>query len=211
MKKLYKKIAVLIMIGGQSKRMGGGIKSYIKFNNKNIFDRILEKIEPQINHVVINCNEQKEKLKKYQLPIISDVKSGYLGPLAGIHAGLNWIIKKKPQIEWLITLPGDTPFIPSNLISCFATQISKDSKIILVKSNKKTHPIIGAWHKSLFMDLDKNLKNGPRKILDWAELHPLEFINFKIKNYDPFFNINTKEDLEKAKIIERDFFSKKNE
>ena len=196
----------LIMIGGQSRRMGGGIKSLLEFNKKNIFDRILERLTPQIEKIIINCNSEEEKLSKYHLPIIKDLKKGYLGPLAGIHSAMSWGVNNSPKIEWLITLPGDTPFIPDNIISKFQKKISNNTKIILAQSNNKTHPTIGAWHISLFMNLDKHLDLGTRKILSWAELHPIEFVNYNFQTYDPFFNINTKEDLEKATNIEKEFF-----
>ena len=196
----------LIMIGGQSIRMGGGIKSLLEFNKKNIFDRILERLTPQIKKIIINCNTEEEKLAKYQLPIIKDLKKGYLGPLAGIHSAMSWGFNNVPEVEWLITLPGDTPFIPDDIISKFQKKISKNTKIILAQSNNRTHPTIGAWHISLFMNLDKHLDIGTRKILRWAELYPIEFINYNFQTYDPFFNINTKDDLEKATNIERDFF-----
>ena len=117
MTELDNKILALIMIGGQSSRMGGGIKSFIKFNNKSLFDRILERAKPQINKIIINCNSKEEKLFRYNIPIIQDLKKNYLGPLAGIHSAIDWINNHEPQIEWLVTLPGDTPFIPRNLIS----------------------------------------------------------------------------------------------
>ena len=200
------KLIALIMVGGLSLRMGGGIKSLLEFNDKKIFDRILENIKPQINKIIINCNNENTILEKYNLPIIKDVKKGYIGPLAGIHAGMDWIIKNSPKTEWLLTLPGDTPFIPLDLVSSFEAKLNFRKKIILAKSFGKIHPIIGAWHISLFSSLNSGLDKGTRKILDWAETHPLDFINFKQKKYDPFFNINTKEDIEKASIIENNFF-----
>ena len=94
----------LIIIGGQSRRMGGGIKSLLEFNNKNIFDRILEKLTPQIEKIIISCNSENEKLAKYRLPVIKDLKEGYLGPLAGIHSAMKWAIYYAPEVEWLISL-----------------------------------------------------------------------------------------------------------
>jgi len=201
-----RKILAIIMIGGQSKRMGGGIKSLLEFNNKNIFDRIIERIKPQIKNIIINCNIEKNGFTKYKLPIIKDIKEGYLGPLAGIHSAMKWVIHNAPEIEWIITLPGDTPFIPKDLIFQFQNKISSNLKIILAKSNKKVHPIIGAWHTSLFIDLDRQLDLGTRKILDWTDNYTIDFINYNYQKYDPFFNINTKQDLEKATLIERNFF-----
>ena len=197
------KMVALIMIGGQSKRMGGGIKSFIKFNNKNIFDRILERTKPQIEKIIINCNDEVKNIKKYKIPIIRDIKKGYLGPLAGIHSAMHWIKKNEPQIEWLATLPGDTPYIPNDLIYSFKKKISYNSKIILAKSNHKVHPIIGIWHISLLSSLDVHLDKGVRKIMSWAKLHPIEYIDYSNKLYDPFFNINTVEDIKIAMEIEK--------
>ncbi len=205
MHKLYSEIAVVIMIGGKSSRLGGGIKSLIKINNKKIFDIILERIQPQIDKIIINSNIEDTEISKYKFPIIKDVKQGYLGPLAGIHAGMQWLNKNKPKVDWLLTLPGDTPFIPLNLVSCFEEKINQDSKIILAKSNDKIHPIIGAWHTSLLTSLNEHLESGTRKILEWAGNHSLEFLEFNEKSYDPFFNINTPIDINKAEDIEKRF------
>ena len=205
MHKLYSEIAVIIMIGGKSSRLGGGIKSLIKINNKKIFDIILDRIQPQIDKIIVNSNIEDTEISKYKFPIIKDVKQGYLGPLAGIHSGMQWLNKNKPEVDWLLTLPGDTPFIPLNLVSCFEEKINQDSKIILAKSNDKIHPIIGAWHTSLLTSLNEHLESGTRKILEWAENHPLDFLEFNEKNYDPFFNINTQIDINKAEDIEKKF------
>jgi len=211
MKDLNNKMIALIMIGGKSTRMGGGIKSFIQFNNKNIFDRVLERVKPQIKKIIINCNTEELILNKYKLPIIKDLKKNYLGPLAGIHSAMDWINRNESGIEWLITLPGDTPFIPHDLISRFKEKISSKSKIILAKSEDKIQPIIGAWHISLFENLVSQLDLGVRKILSWAHLHPLDFINYSFDKYDLFFNINTKEDISIAEKIEKKILREKTE
>jgi len=208
MSNLENEIAVLIMIGGQSRRMGGGIKSFIELDGKSIFDRIITIIKPQIKKIIISCNTEEPKLKKYQFPIIKDLKEGYLGPLAGIHSGMQWLKKNEPEVKWLITIPGDTPFIPMDLIFRFKDKMSSDLKIIIAKSQNKTHPIIGAWNTCLFENLEEKLNKGIRKIMSWAELHPLDFVNYTIEKYDPFFNINTKEDIDEAIEIEKYFYIK---
>ena len=115
---------------------------------------------------------------------------------------MHWLSFNDHQTKWLITIPGDTPFIPMNIVAQFKSKMSKQTKIILAQSGKKTHPIIGAWHTSLFSDLNENLDKGTRKILTWAHNHPIEYINFGTKPYDPFFNINFKEDITEAARID---------
>ena len=196
------------MLGGQSRRMGGGIKSLMTFNNKLIFERILERLEPQINKIFINCNSEEIKLKKYNFPIVKDKKKGFLGPLAGIHAGMKWVKNNEKNVNWLITIPGDTPFIPNDLVEKLTSKISKNFKIVLIKSKNNIHPSIGMWHIDLLNDLDKSLDNGARKILTWAEKHPLGYINYSFQSYDPFFNINSKNDLKNASLIEKKHINK---
>ena len=196
-------IGVVILTGGLSSRMGGGIKSLEKFNNKTIFDRILERISPQTKHIIINSNEKNNKFNKYKLPVIADKLKGNLGPLAGIHTSLHWIKYNIPQIEWLVSIPSDTPFFPKDLVNKLLFKALENNKrIVLAKSNNKIHPVIGLWKSDLLEDLEENLKKGIRKIMVWVQRHPFDTINFDQKFFDPFFNINSREDLIQAKEIE---------
>ena len=137
-------ICAVILTGGRSSRMGGGVKSLKKFNNKSIFDRIFENLKNQINRIIINSNDSENLFNSYNVEIIKDSLKGFLGPLAGIHTALEWLSVNAPHINWLITVPGDTPFIPKNLVKKLLDKIKNSNhKIVLAQSNGKTHPIIG--------------------------------------------------------------------
>ena len=203
----YNDVCAVILTGGRSSRMGGGIKSLKKFNNKLIFDRIFENLKNQINKIIINSNDSENLFNSYNVEIIKDSYRGFLGPLAGIHAALEWTTLNYPHINWLITVPGDTPFIPNNLVKKLLIKTKKGKhKIVLAQSNKKTHPIIGVWHLSLYNSLKNDLNSGVRKILDWASKHPLGYADFTNSKYDPFFNINYEEDMIQAQEIENNYF-----
>ena len=196
-------ICAVILTGGRSSRMGGGVKSLKKFNNKYIFDRIFENLQKQVNQIIINSNDSKNLFIKYKVEIIKDSLEGFLGPLAGIHAALEWSSINAPYINWLITVPGDTPFIPKNLVKKLLDKANNSKhKIVLAQSNGKTHPIIGIWHSSLYDNLKIDLNFGVRKILDWASKHSIGYVNFINTKYDPFFNINYEEDIIQARKIE---------
>lgn len=206
MKNYNSKICAVIMTGGKSSRMGGGIKTLKKFNNKIIFDRIFSKINYQTPNIIINLNNLQKNFLKYNLPIVEDKLTGHLGPLAGIHASLIWIKKNMKNIKWLVSVPSDTPFIPKNLINKLYTKAIKLNKqIIMAKSNNRIHPVIAIWNINLLENLEIYLKNGERKIIIWAKNHNLEYEEFNEEQYDPFFNINYKEDLIKAKEIEEKY------
>ena len=208
MQKNIEEICAVIMIGGKSSRMGGGIKSFKKFNNKMIFDRIYRILNNQIKNIIINTNSKEEYFEKYNRIIIKDKIIGYLGPLAGIHASLSWINNNMPKVNWLISVPGDTPFIPNDLINRLYVKAKKNNKqIVLAKSNSNIHPVIGIWNINLLESLECNLLSGERKIIIWAKNHELDFEEFFEENYDPFFNINYQEDLTRAKKIENNFIT----
>ena len=116
MKNIYNNIYAVILVGGLSSRMGGGIKSLKKFNDKIIFDRIMDNLKKQVKKIIINSNDVEGLFIKYKSEIIKDNLKGFLGPLAGIHASLKWLNINAKNVEWLITVPGDTPFIPKNLV-----------------------------------------------------------------------------------------------
>ena len=137
-----KDFCAVIMIGGKSARMGGGIKSFKIFNNKTVFERIFSRLKVQISKIIINCNENHTELLKYNIPIVKDYIKGYQGPLAGIHTSMKWLIKNNPEVKWLITIPGDTPFIPKDLILKFKKRTLEKNNIIIAESNSKIHPII---------------------------------------------------------------------
>jgi len=208
MQKNIEEICAVIMAGGKSSRMGGGVKSLKKFNNKMIFDRIYEILNNQIRNIIINTNTEEKYFEKYNRIIIKDKIIGYLGPLAGIHASLSWINNNMPKVNWLISVPGDTPFIPNDLINRLYVKAKKNNKqIVLAKSNSNIHPVIGIWNINLLESLECNLLSGERKIIIWAKNHELDFEEFFEENYDPFFNINFEEDLTRAKKIENNFIT----
>ena len=199
-------LCAVILTGGRSSRMGGGIKSLKKFNNKIIFDRIFENLQNQVQKIIINSNDLENLFANYNVEVIKDSIKGFLGPLAGIHAALEWLTINEPHINWLITVPGDTPFIPNNLVKKLLDKAKNDGhKIVLAQSNAKTHPIIGVWHSSLYESLKNDLNSGVRKILDWASKHPLGYAEFSNSKYDPFFNINYEEDMIQAQEIENNY------
>tara|TARA_Y100001970_G_scaffold269030_1_gene360933 strand:- start:212 stop:841 length:630 start_codon:yes stop_codon:yes gene_type:complete len=201
------KILAVILTGGLSSRMGGGIKSFKKFNDKTIFDRILENINKQVDQIIINNNKNSQLFLKYNTTIVEDIFGNFAGPLAGIHSALSWIKKNNNNVKWLITVPGDTPFIPKNLVQILLNSaVEGDYEIVLAKSSGKTHPIIGIWRTYLHESLDKDLNAGIRKIMIWAQKHRLGYAKFEGYNYDPFFNINYNEDINKAEEIEKNYF-----
>ena len=185
----------VVLAGGKSKRFGKD-KSIVKLNNKTLLEYTLDKIKSKLNKIIIVSNNKI--LNNYIT--INDCIDGQLGPLVGVLSSMKWIVKNNYSYDWIITFPCDTPFFNISLIDKFV-QVSKlnDSLLYFVKSEEKRHNIFGLWSLKLIETLENDiLKNNYRKVEKWANKVGVKTINISYKEFDPFFNINTKEDLEEA-------------
>ena len=123
--------------------------------------------------------------------------------MAGIYTSMIWVKEKKLDIEWILSVPSDTPFLPNNLLDVFVSKINKTKKILIAQSNNKIHPVIGIWNINLLKSLEQELKSDNRKIMRWVYKNEYDIVDFPVKFYDPFFNINNKEDIIEAEQIEK--------
>ena len=196
----------IILAGGLSRRMGGGDKGLLELGEKSIIERVIDKISPQVSSLAININGDSSRFPDYELPIIPDSLQGYLGPLSGILAGMEWAFKN--NYKYIATVAADTPFLPDNFIhSVYSLVKSKNLNIGIAASrifntnDVFIHPTFGIWDVDLKDDLKNELVRDTRKIMSWAKRFKLDYYHFNINNKlsDPFFNINTPDDLEKAK------------
>tara|TARA_B100000700_G_scaffold330627_1_gene457873 strand:+ start:792 stop:1424 length:633 start_codon:yes stop_codon:yes gene_type:complete len=197
------KIISVLIAGGKSRRFGGGIKTLTKINGESIFEKIIDVLKKQNTNILINSNYKNEVFHKTNFPIIEDLDNNFQGPLAGIYACMKWLNKKKFNTDWLLTVPSDTPFLPNNLLEIFKSKLKNKTNILIARSNGKIHPIIGMWNISLYKNLKNELKSENRKIMEWVYKNNFDFVDFNNRNYDPFFNINTKEDIVEAQNIDK--------
>ena len=196
----------IILAGGLSRRMGGGDKGLLMLGKTTIIERVIDKILPQVGSLAININGDSSRFPDYKLPIIPDSIKGYLGPLSGILAGMEWAFKNGNR--YIATVAADTPFLPDDLIKRLHAMVkSKNLNIgiaasrILSRDDAFIHPTFGIWEVVLKDDLREALANDTRKIMFWAKKFKLDYYYFDTsdKLSDPFFNINTPDDLEEAK------------
>ncbi len=197
---IREKILFSILAGGQSKRFGGGYKTFTKISDTTILNQIIKILSVFSNDIIINANNLEE-FKSINYNIVKDKFEGFLGPLAGIHASILWILNNRTEKEWLFTVPSDTPFLPSNLLDKFLSSYSPGTKILIARSNNRHHPVIAMWHVSLLSSLENELKLENSKIMLWVKKHKYKFVDFNADQEKNFFNINTQDDLNKAKKI----------
>ena len=199
----HSKILGVVLAGGKSLRFGED-KSQVKLNNKSLIDHILSEVLTEFKELLIVSNNPIEFNKSENISIISDFKNN-LGPLGGVLTAMKWIKDNKKDYQWISTFPTDTPFFKNQILKDFHDKINlKKGKLFFIKSNNTRHNIFGLWSIDLADKLEKDLENGDRKVEDWANKVGVNIIDMQFEKNDPFFNINTKEDLEKAKDIFND-------
>ena len=200
----HNKILGVVLAGGKSQRFGED-KSQVKLHGKILIDYILSEIIDQFEEIlIVTNNEIKFKFSK-KISITKDLIEG-VGPLGGILTAMKWIKKNNKNYKWISTFPSDTPFFTKNELQIFYKKIDiQKSKLFFIKNKQTRNNIFGLWSLDLMEKLDNDLKKGERKVEVWADTAGVEIINIEYEKKDPFFNINTKEDLEKAyKMLEND-------
>jgi len=189
----------IILAGGKSSRFGED-KSAAKLGNKTLLDHTVSKIENEFNEILVISNNKEFNFINNKIHLVEDCMEGQLGPLVGILTAMKWIMKNKKNYRWIASFPCDTPFFDIKLISKLKIKVKKTSKkLIFLNSNKKRHNIFGLWSLDLIEILEKDIKNSFRKVELWADKVGYENININEEKFDRFLNINTKNDLEKAK------------
>ena len=191
-----------ILAGGQSKRMGKD-KLFLELNNKKLIDHTIDKVKKYFKKVIIITNQENEFFSKNNLITVKDCIEGQLGPLVGILTAMKWAKENLNKCSWIATFPCDTPFFPDSIIKSFIEESKKKESLILcASSHGRKHNIFGLWSLDLYEKLENDLVNKKiRKVQDWTQKNKIKNLEFKFKDYDPFFNINTKEDLEFAKKL----------
>ena len=193
-----------ILAGGQSKRMGKD-KLFLELNNRKLIEYTIDKVKKYLKNVIIITNQKNEFFLKKNLITVEDCIKGQLGPLVGILTAMKWAKKNLKECSWIATFPCDTPFFPETIIQKFIEKSKeKDSLLLCASSHGRKHNIFGLWSIDLYEKLHDDLINNKiRKVQDWTEKNKIENVEFSFKEYDPFFNINTPNDLEVAKKISK--------
>jgi molybdopterin-guanine dinucleotide biosynthesis protein A len=190
----------LVLAGGLARRMGGGDKARLRIGNQTILERVLERLAPQCAALVINANGDPARFADTHLPVVPDTVSGFVGPLAGILAGLEWAAAHAPPVTDVVSVPGDCPFLPSDLVARLAAaRREAGNPIACARSGEWRHPVIALWPVALRADLRMALvERGLRKIEMFAAPYGVAIADWPVTPVDPFFNVNTPEDAAEA-------------
>jgi molybdopterin-guanine dinucleotide biosynthesis protein A len=192
----------LILAGGLARRMGGGDKALKPLAGRPILTHVVDRLRGQCDALLLNANGDPARLAAFGLPVVADPVPDFAGPLAGILAGLDWIADHGPQAEWLLSVAADTPFIPDDLAGrLHRVRIAAGKPLACAASGGQQHHAIGLWPVSLRADLRRALAAGERRLGRWTQAHGVAIAEWPVEPIDPFFNVNTPEDLAEAERL----------
>jgi molybdopterin-guanine dinucleotide biosynthesis protein A len=193
----------LVLAGGLARRMGGGDKALIRIGEDTILDRALAILKPQCAGAIINANGDPARFARFGLVVVADDIAGFAGPLAGILAGLDWVARQAPGIDWVVSVPGDCPFLPNDLVErLHAARLAAGTPLACARSGEWRHPVVGLWPLTLRADLRQAVVGEAlRKIDAWTARHGTAIADWPNRPVDPFFNVNTPEDAAEAERI----------
>ena len=197
----------IILAGGLSRRMGGGDKGMLDLAGKPMLAHVIDRFRPQVGALAINANGDPARFARFGLPVVPDTIEGFVGPLAGVLAGMRWAAANTPQARWIASVSADAPLLPLDVVEWLvATVDARGNAIAIARSGGELQPVIGLWPVVLADDLEAALRSGLRKVLHWTDRHgtaPVDFPFIEIagRQVDPFFNANTPDELEEARAL----------
>lgn len=200
----------VVLAGGLSRRMGGGDKGLLALGPDTMLAHVVRCLTPQVTALALNANGDPARFAAFGLPVLADPIEGFVGPLAGVLAGLRWAARAHPSATHVLTVSADAPFLPTDLADRLAeglgTATGFATPIAVARTSDGLHPVIGLWPVGHADDLEMALQGGVRKVLDWSDRHgtvPVSFSPVMIgtETVDPFFNANTPEELTEARRL----------
>jgi molybdopterin-guanine dinucleotide biosynthesis protein A len=183
--------------------MGGGDKGLLRLGEGTILSHVIDRLSPQVDALALNANGDPARFAAFGLPVLRDSIDGFAGPLAGVLAGLDWAAGE--GAAHIVTAAADTPFFPADLVPRLMLAAEREGKpIALARTENGRHPTFGLWPVELRDDLRAALSDGVRKVVLWTDRHGTATADFPVTGFDPFFNVNTPEDLAEAeRLLER--------
>jgi molybdenum cofactor guanylyltransferase len=190
----------VLLAGGLARRMGGGDKPMRQIAGRTILERVIARLTPQCDGLILNANGEPARFAAFGLTVIPDGVADFPGPLAGILAGLDWVAANRPGVQWLLSAAADCPFLPRDLVSrLHQAREEQDAELAVAASDGQSHPVIGLWNVGLREKLRHALVvEDVRKIDRWTARYKLATVIWPTEPLDPFFNANTMDDIAEA-------------
>jgi molybdopterin-guanine dinucleotide biosynthesis protein A len=199
----YPKTPGVLLAGGLARRMGGGDKPMRQIGGRTILERVIARLMPQCDGLILNANGDPARFAAFGLPVLADTIENFPGPLAGILTALDWAAVHRPDVSWILSAAGDCPFLPRDLVArLHSARAAENAELAVAASDGQSHPVIGLWN----VDLREQLRHalvveGVRGVGRWTERYRLATVEWPVETLDPFFNANTMDDIAVAEQL----------
>lgn len=193
----------VILAGGLARRMGGGDKPLRAIGGRTLLSRVIARLRPQCDALVLNANGDPARFAGLGLPVVADPIDGFPGPLAGVLAGLDWAAAQRPDAGYILSAPADCPFLPGDLVARLQQALrDSEAQITIAASGGRSHPVIALWPVAVRHDLRRALiDDGVRKVESFVARYSHRAVEWPVTPFDPFFNANAPDDLAEAMRI----------
>jgi molybdopterin-guanine dinucleotide biosynthesis protein A len=195
----------LILAGGLARRMGGGDKPMRVIAGRSLLDRVIARLAPQCDTLILNANGEAARFAAFGLPVVADSITGFAGPLAGILAGLDWVAAHRPDAAWMLSAAADCPFLPHDLVARLQqARIEAQAPLAVAASGGQPHHTIALWPVALRAEIRQVLTlDDDRALHRWTARDRVVTVAWPDQPVDPFFNANTPDDLVEAERLAR--------
>lgn len=193
----------VLLAGGLARRIGGGDKPMRQIGGRTILARVIARLKPQCDGLILNANGDPARFASFGLAVIPDTVADFPGPLAGILAALDWTAANRPEISWILSAAADCPFLPRDLVArMHEARAEQNAQLAVAASGGQSHPVIGLWSVGLRKELRHALVvEDVRKIDRWTARYRLATVEWPTTPLDPFFNANTMDDIAEAERL----------
>ncbi|MFY9629832.1 MAG: molybdenum cofactor guanylyltransferase MobA [Methylocystis sp.] len=194
----------LILAGGLARRLGGVDKAKIEIGGETILARLVRRLAPQCAGLTLNANGDPERFGVFGLAVVPDSVPGFAGPLAGVLAGLDHVAAHLPDVDYIVSVPADTPFVPHDLVLRLRQARANGAEIAVASSGGREHHAVALWPVALRNELRRALEQEElRKVSGFIARYVNVAVDWPVEPYDPFFNVNRPEDLALAEELAR--------
>jgi len=194
-------LAGVILAGGRSRRMGGTVKALLPLGDKPLLRHVIDRVNPQVGRLFLSVERPSEAFEAFGLPQVEDPEpdGGPLGGLLSTMQQMSW------NHDWLLLVPCDAPFIPSDLaaklLAC-ALDSARPGAVVCYES--EIQPTFSIWSRSILPQLEPAvLEDGMAGIKQFLNVVELAELGWPGSEPSPFFNINDQDTLLKASHLAR--------
>jgi|SRR5271165_2629866 len=193
----------LILDGGFARRMGALDKGLVSLAGRPMLAHAVGRLSPQCGALAISANGDPARFAHFGLTVLADDPPDFSGPLAGVLAGLEYCARRASPLAYVASLPADTPFVPSDFVArLHAARRSGEAAIAVAASGGRRHHVAALWPAGLASDLRRALiDEGLRKAEAFLARFRVAVADWEDEPVDPFFNINSGEDLARAEAM----------